>query len=309
MKPLEKISLISDVACELQRRMTYEEIDSYLVQYKIDTNIQVSVNSKRVYAQTILKGVDEKIIIDIAEELGLKVPKSDANIVVKDPEFWKLGYFRIFISHLTENKSSATNLKQCLEDYAISGFVAHEDIEPTKEWQTEIEVALFSMDCLCAIVTPKFIESKWCDQEVGVAIGRGKTVIPIRKGADPYGLFGKYQGVQSNKKDANTIAKEVFKALCNNENTNIKYLSILKSVFLNSKNLTEAEKWIEIILNIPTISLEFATDIHSKFLDNSNLNNKSILAKANMIFGKFSLTPYSPSHFNVYKEEVDDLPF
>lgn len=43
------------------------------------------------------------------------------------------------------------------------------------------------MDALCAIVAPDFKNSNWCDQEVGIALGQRKLVIPISKdGEMPY---------------------------------------------------------------------------------------------------------------------------
>ena len=107
---------------------------------------------------------------------------------IEDVSMWKPGRFRLFISHLSDNKSSASNLKHCLSNYGIDCFVAHEDIIPSKEWEIEIEKALFTMDALCAIVVPGFIKSQWCDQEVGIALGQRKLVISINKGAVPYGL-------------------------------------------------------------------------------------------------------------------------
>lgn len=78
---------------------------------------------------------------------------------------WANGYFRLFISHLTKYKIAARNLKICMKEYGIDCFVAHEDIQVLKEWEIEIENALFSMDALCAIVTPDFRNSDWCEQE------------------------------------------------------------------------------------------------------------------------------------------------
>jgi len=56
------------------------------------------------------------------------------------------------------------------------------------------------MDALLALLTPGSNESKWTDQEVGVAVGRRVPVIPIRIGIDPYGLIGKYQAVREQGK-------------------------------------------------------------------------------------------------------------
>lgn len=111
-------------------------------------------------------------------------------------DFWTDGQVRLFISHLSSNKMRMSSLKKELAHWGICAFIAHEDIEPTREWMQEIEAALETMDALAAVVEPGFKESDWCAQEVGYALGRGVDVIPLRAGLDPFGFFGKYQGVQ-----------------------------------------------------------------------------------------------------------------
>ena len=123
--------------------------------------------------------------------------------------FWQPGFFRLFITHTSAYKSSAHNLRNSLTKYQVVSFVAHDDIEPTKEWQSEIERALRTADALTAIITPDLLSSKWCDQEVGIAFGRGKLVIPLCKGADPHGFLGKYQGLQTQGLDASDVAKDL----------------------------------------------------------------------------------------------------
>lgn len=92
------------------------------------------------------------------------------------------------------------------------------------------------MNGLCAIVTPDFIKSTWCDQEVGVTIGRRVLIVPIRKGADPYGLFGKYQGIQSKSKDALKIAEDIFNIVATNEKSKSIYTEMIRNLVLNAKN-------------------------------------------------------------------------
>lgn len=307
MTPLEKVNLINSIAVELQSRMTYDEIDIYLKEYEIK-KLSDKYGSKRVYVQKVLEGVHTSKVLKIAEELGLY--KSDESILTEEPHCWRLGYFKIFISHLTANKLSATNLKICLEEYAISGFVAHEDIEPSKEWMSEIEKALFSMNGLCAIVTPDFIKSRWCDQEVGVAIGRRVLIVPIRKGADPYGLFGKYQGIQSKDKDSNKIAEEIFKIVATNEKSKSTYTEMVRNLVLNAKNKEEGIKWMKLLEKIPDIEIIYISELQSKFHSNDNLNNDSIFEIANRIFKKYDLGLVSHKIFMVNDLNlVDDLPF
>jgi hypothetical protein len=102
---------------------------------------------------------------------------------------------RVFLSHKATCKKEVSKLKQALVRCGISSFVAHEDIEPTEEWQREIERALFSMDALVALLTQDYHDSYWTDQEAGVAIGRGVPLIAVRLDRDPYGLMGKGQGL------------------------------------------------------------------------------------------------------------------
>lgn len=126
---------------------------------------------------------------------------------------WGEGRIRAFISHKAEDKILATNLQKSLRRHGIASFVAHMDIEPLEEWQDEIESALFSMDILVALMTEKFSESNWTDQEIGVAIGRQAPIFSIRLGRDPYGFIGKYQAMQGSGKNAEEISKEIFSFL------------------------------------------------------------------------------------------------
>ncbi|OJX56133.1 MAG: hypothetical protein BGO84_07640 [Dysgonomonas sp. 37-18] len=175
-------------------------------------------------------------------------------------------------------------------------------------WANEIESALKTMHCLCAIITPEFNNSKWCDQEVGYALGRNILVIPIRKGCDPYGLFGKVQGIQSNGKSANKLAEEIFHILCSNKISQKTYLKILAGLLLNSKNNNEASKWLNLIKDIKSMDNEIIEFIHSNYLKNDNLTDDSILKIANEFFTKYSFKPLQK--VAVVEENIgDDLPF
>jgi len=306
MKPLEKVNVVYAIAAELQRRMTYDEINVYLNEYGVKSHKE-GYGSKGVYVQKVLENTPASIIIRIGEELG--VYKSDDIVSEEESRCWNFGFFKIFISHLSKNKDSATNLKICLNDYAISGFVAHEDIEPSKEWMQEIERALFSMNSICAIVTPDFIKSAWCDQEVGVAIGRKILVIPIRKGADPYGLFGKYQGIQSKGKDAQKIAEEIFGIISTNEKSKNMYSEMVRNLVLNAKNKEDGLKWIVLLEKIHSIEPFIITELQSKFASNNNLNNNSIFTVANRIFGEYNLPKINANTFVKSEIDIDDLPF
>lgn len=226
-----------------------------------------------------------------------------------DDTMWRPGYFRLFISHLSANKISASNLKSCLAFYGIDCFVAHEDITPSKEWEKEIEKGLFTMDALCAIVVPDFIKSQWCDQEVGIALGLRKLVISIDKGEVPYGFFGKYQALKSKNKNANEIAIDVWKAISTNDKTKSIYENKLVAIILNATSENDALHFIDVIKQCDNISKHQIENLHVNFMSNSILNSLGIINAINPVFQKYGLEALSQVPQSSIENINDNLPF
>src|SRR5438552_3555836 len=59
---------------------------------------------------------------------------------------WQARYFRLFLSHTNANKQLAGQIRKQLLGFGVDAFVAHDLIEPTKEWMDEIETALGTCD-------------------------------------------------------------------------------------------------------------------------------------------------------------------
>jgi hypothetical protein len=163
------------------------------------------------------------------------------------PQFWAPQRFRLFISHVTSFKVRAAALRQDLLKYHISGFVAHETIDPGELWQREIEAALRSMEAFAALLTPDFHASKWTDQEIGWALGVGAYVLPIRRGADPYGFIGEVQGIQGVGKTVSQVADEVFATFLRHGSTRDPMLEALVAGFERSTSATEARHSLTLI--------------------------------------------------------------
>ena len=220
MKVSDKLALIDKVGRALQGRFRYDEIDVFLAEYKIKPPSEgVGTNSKWVYSKAALQGVDTSMLLKIAEEFGVDVPSSH-QMGASPPRNWiNTTDFRLFISHISKDKDKATRLKECLAPYAITGFVAHEDILPTFEWQSEIERALYSMDAFIAIHTEGFSASFWTQQEVGFAVGRGAKIISFKMGEDPTGFISKQQALSRKGRTAEQIAQEIDAILNADERT------------------------------------------------------------------------------------------
>ena len=202
--------------------------ETLTIQNKIreDLNKVISISGEFISDVSLEVAVEESR--DWRKDSGLLVTSarsvpSDASTRIWGDE----GYFRLFLSHISKYKAEAAKLKDDLRLFGVSCFVAHKDIEPLKEWQDEIELALASMDALAALLTPGFHESRWTDQEVGFAYARQVQIIPLRLGLDPYGFLGKFQALTTDWKDA---ALNIAKLLTNDPRMLTGFLNALRLI-------------------------------------------------------------------------------
>src|SRR3989344_3020 len=93
---------------------------------------------------------------------------------------------RIFISYAHPEAEFASQIKKLLEQKGLEVFIAHNDIEPSLEWQEEIIRYLKRCDIFIPIVSTNFKNSNWTDQETGIAVCEGKHIIPIYTDKPPY---------------------------------------------------------------------------------------------------------------------------
>lgn len=312
MTPFEKIALVDEIGRELQSNMTFSDIYSYFQAHGIPTDHEPSYNSKYVYVKEVLAGIQEEIIIQIADEIGVDYSSFGITSKVKNlsANFWRVGYFRLFISHLSEFKKTVSGLKVELEKFGISGFVAHEDIEPTREWLTELTSGLNTMDALCAVLVPGFKDSEWTDQEIGVAIGRDVLIIPLIKGLNPYGLIGKYQGIPTTNLTIKEVAKKIFITLTKHEKTKRKMIDILIDLFLMSTNDEDAIHRINVLTQVERISDDQAERLYHSITENKSLKTRRIVFAFNDLINKYGYSNISFADFGknvIYRE--DDMPF
>lgn len=209
MRVTEKLDLIDRLGRELQQHYTYVEIEAFLREFGIDPPRNVSSNSKWVYSKEALSGQPESLLLRVASELEMTVSPGGPPIV-EPPENWReTTDFKLFVSHISKDKRIATRLREALANYSISGFVAHEDIHPSLEWQSQIERALRHMDAMVAVHSVGFSASFWTQQEVGFALGRGAYVISFKWGEDPTGFISKLQALPRRNRTAEEIAQEI----------------------------------------------------------------------------------------------------
>lgn len=186
-------------------------------------------------------------------------------------DFWEQNHLRLFISHVHTQKELAAKVQNVLSGFFISCFVAHADIEPTREWQDEIELALQTSEVLVTVLSDDFHESSWTDQEVGFSMGRGLVIIPIRLGLDPYGLMGKYQALSLTRTTPIEIANGIVRVLLLNKKTARRTSEALSHAFENAESFKASKAIIEKLEQV-----KYHDDQIIDRLENAKRNNRQV---------------------------------
>jgi len=99
-----------------------------------------------------------------------------------------------FLSHAHHDRLIARKLADELKKYSIDAFVAHEDIKLGDEWESALLERIKNCDLFIAILSENFHQVDYTDQEVGIAHGLGKIILPLSVDKTmPYGFLTKFQ--------------------------------------------------------------------------------------------------------------------
>lgn len=258
---------------EIGSRLGAEEwdlIDVTLSQFGCPTQNQWS-GAKSTYVMEMAKHADDSTLTELSQHVGYieeEAPKPGI-----DPPFWRPRMFRVFISHLSTERAYAAQLQEALLPFGITAFVAHNDIEPTLEWQSQIEAALTTADSLIALLHPQFHESKWTDQEIGFAMGRGLPVFAVRFGQDPYGFVARFQAFTGNGKTVTALAQELFDAYRKNKQTQKRIAEVLVTLFETSPTFASAKTRVGYLEDLTTWDTSFISRIKSALESNSQISD------------------------------------
>jgi hypothetical protein len=188
------------------------------------------------------------------------------------PAFWEADHFRLFLSHCSSRKADVGLLKVALREFGVSGFVAHDDIEPSQLWQSEIERALRSCEALAAIVTEDFSGSLWCDQEVGYALGRGLPILPIQFGKPPHGFIAKVQALPVPKGHAlASIAPNIVALLLKAPQSSVSVTGALVRAIANAYSFAQAKSATALLESVPVLTAVHASRLREALTTNTQV--------------------------------------
>ncbi|MCE9609935.1 MAG: toll/interleukin-1 receptor domain-containing protein [Chthoniobacter sp.] len=251
----------------------------------------------RGYSNDHLESITITPLTSKSASIGPKAKPPDS----ETKHLWIVGFFRLFLSHVSAHKVAVAELKKELKAWGISAFIAHEDITPSLEWQNEIELALRSMHALAALLTADFHQSNWTDQEVGFALGRGSLVVPVRLGLDPYGFIGKVQGLSGSLEQPSRIAHLLFDILLSHPATHRHMRSGLAYAFGESRSYSRAISLSKIIATVTDFSDEEKAIIQRACKDNDQVYG------ATGVVGRVCAAIGVPKPTAAI--EIDDIPF
>lgn len=264
LSPSQRVLLIKEIATRLSTE-DYSLIDLTLKQFSMPWSDQWT-GTKEAYLLHMLEQAPDQGLIDLAQHVGFRF--EDITTSRLEPLFWRKGMLRLFVSHLAKHRAFAAELQAALLDFGVSCFIAHNDIEPTQDWQNQIETALATCDALVALLHQDFHISNWTDQEIGFAMGRGVPAFSVRCGEDPYGFIGRFQAFNGRKKTAVELARELFDAYRKNKQTQRRMSEVLIGLFEDSGSFAEAKTRIGYLEDLTLWEPAFSSRIRSAAKNN-----------------------------------------
>lgn len=241
LSPSQRVTLIR----EISRRLSSDEwtfIDVALKNFGFPCYAEGWNGEKLDYVASMISEGHDDDLIALAQHVGYQVEHPTK--VQDEPKCWEKSMFRLFISHLAEHRRFAAALREKLLPLGISAFVAHDDIEPTAEWENEILTALTTCDSLVALLHKDFHDSYWTDQEIGFAMGRGLPTYAVQIDQNPYGFIGRFQAFNGNGKDAPLLAFELFQVYLKGDQTQPRMAEGLVKLFEDSMRFEDAKQRI-----------------------------------------------------------------
>ena len=197
---------------------------------------------------------------------------------------------KIFMSYSTENKSMVGELKSNLESLGFEVFIAHEDIEPSRQWQDVIVENIISSDVFIPVLTKIFKTSDWTDQETGIAFYNKKLIIPLHIEIVPYGFIGRYQDLKINIDHLDEAAIEILETIRNHKpDFNNRITSSVIERFEKSTSYREAAIQSRVIAHMKKLSHEEVNKISRAIISNDQIHG-SWGAASNI---RFFLSTYS----------------
>jgi hypothetical protein len=248
ISPGDRIDLLHECA-ELMANRKWADIDLILSVHDAPTSDFWQGDDKRSYAIEMLKNTTDTVLTGVHDYL---TRRSDSSRPGQSP--WSTNRLRLFCSHLAAHRADVGEVAQCLDAYGVDSFVAHDSIEPSKEWQQVIEAGLREAEAMVVFLHPQIIESKWCDQEIGWAVGRNIPILPLEYGMHPYGFLGKYQDLPCTGRHSWAVAQQIADWASKMPTLQARMATSLSYAFENARSYDHTRSLATMLERLPALS-------------------------------------------------------
>lgn len=280
----QRISLIK----EISERLANEDwplIDVTLKQFGLPIKDEWR-GTKESYVLHLIEAGADTVLLELARHVGFQLQTAPPGV---EPPFWRKDMLKVFVSHLSAYCKFAGELQEKLLDFGISAFVAHNDIEPTAEWQTQIETALATCDALVSLLHEDFHLSNWTDQEIGFAMGRGVPVFSVKFDQDPYGFIGRFQAFNGTGKSPTSLARELFEAYRRNKQTQPQMAEVLIRLLEGSGSFAAAKMHMDYLEELEAWEPEFSARLMEAVKNNSQVSHSwDVPERINVLINKWA---------------------
>jgi len=261
------------------------KIGNIAAQNKLENQLDKDFNAVAKTANEFIDGVSIEIFDETNSICRKAIPPSKLPHI--DPEqvkIWKPGYIRLFISHRDKYKREASQVAELLEEHGISCFVAHDSIEPLSKWRDEIWNGLFTMEVFLAFLTDDFSDSKWTDQEIGIALGRGIPTISLKlQNKLPYGFIYDDQAIKGNFENLKEVSDLIFETISEKIDSKDRMKEAAIESFSTSISFDETITRFNRLKKFSTFSEDQINRIISAYHSNDQLHNCGFLGYKNRI--------------------------
>jgi hypothetical protein len=273
--PAERISMIRESATLLDKQ-DWTDIDLVLGQFGLPVS-EFGTESKTAYVINMIKSAGDDDLHRLHTYLVGEA--SGAPAAGRGP--WNGEKLRLFCSHLAKHKAAVGQVGEQLSRFGIEPFVAHDSIEPSKEWAQVIEHALADCDAMIVFLHPGFRDSTWCDQEVGWALGRRRPILPLNYGTHPYGFLGKFQDQPCGDSYPVQVANYVMDWLTKTPSLHGRLAHGLVDAFVNSGSWNFTRQVAPLLERMPSITDDDLTRMEKAARDNVDVRECGVTPQLN----------------------------
>lgn len=186
---------------------TFDRINLLLAEFGVET---LSADWHGPSVADVIGSVPDSALVELcAVAFDLETDEVEDLVDSVEVGLWQPGYVRLFLSHSARHKQYVGDVSRELAVIGVHGFVAHDTLEYSRPWQTQIEQALRSMQAFCVVVHADLNKSPWCHQEVGWALGRRVPFFAVRMDADPDGFPGSDQWPSGSGRTPKQVAGQI----------------------------------------------------------------------------------------------------